>query len=367
MAISRSAKEMNIAVFQNLPPGGGKRVVYEQVKGLIKRGHHIDVYQLSSPHPDFCDLKSLACRVSDFKFSKHPNRLLADWQNFIPLRFLHKQIANIINHGNYDTALIHTDMYTESPFILRYLTIPNIYFCHELLRIGYEPELAFHESVGFAKTTYENITRKIRVALDKNNARSADKIITTSKFIQKKILSAYGKKAEVCYLGADLETFKPHGPKQNLVIFMGSKSHVGGYDFVREIQKKRNFKLIAYGFSQKGPDLNDDTALAKAYSGSLACLCVSINEPFGLKALESMACATPVLAVNEGGYRETVVDGVTGWLLPRDPRAFADKIKFLQSHPEIVAKMGKAGRKHVIDNFTWDRHVNRLLSLIHPG
>lgn len=358
---------MKIAVFQNLPPGGGKRTVYEQVKGLIKRGHVVDVYQLAHSNSNFCDLKSLGCPVHEFIFSKSGQRLVADWKNFVSLRILHHRIADQINRKQYDLALVHPDMYTESPYILRYLKMPNVYFCQELLRIGYEPELAFKDPVGILKSTYENLTRKIRVAIDKKNAQSAQKIITSSRFIQHKIWSAYTKPSFVCYLGVDPEIFKPYPAKRSKVIFIGSKTRIGGYDFVRHVSQLTKIEIIYYGFSPKGADINNDSVLAKAYSRAIACLCVSHNEPFGLKALESMACETPVLAVNESGYRETVIDNVTGWLLPHDPQTFVEKIKYLQKHPEVVKKMGKAGRDHVIKNFTWDSHVDRLLSLINPG
>lgn len=355
---------MNIAVFQNLPPGGGKRTIYEQVKGLIKRGHVVDVYQLAHSNSNFCDLKSLGCPVHEFVFSKSGQRLVADWKNFVSLRILHHRIADQINRKLYDLALVHPDMYTESPFVLRHLDVPNVYFCQELLRIGYEPELAFNEPVGFIKTTYENLTRKIRVAIDKKNAQSAQKIITTSHFIQRNVQSAYRKPSFVCRLGVDPKTFKPYPAKRSKVIFIGSKTSIGGYDFVQQISQLTNIEIISYGFSSKGADVNNDKTLAQAYSQSFACLCVSGNEPFGLKALESMACETPVLAVNEGGYRETVIDSVTGWLLTRDPKIFAAKINYLQKHPEVVKKMGKAGRDHVIKNFTWDRHIDQLEKIL---
>jgi glycosyltransferase involved in cell wall biosynthesis len=41
------------------------------------------------------------------------------------------------------------------------------------------------------------------------------------------------------------------------------------------------------------------------------------GEPFGLTPIEAQAAGTPALMVNEGGYRHTIEDGVTGRLLPR--------------------------------------------------
>jgi len=77
---------------------------------------------------------------------------------------------------------------------------------------------------------------------------------------------------------------------------------------------------------------------------------------FDKSILESMACETPVLAVNEGGYKETVVDGKTGYLLPRKAEKFSDKLLFLYSNKNKRNKMGKDARAHVIKNFTWERH-----------
>lgn len=50
-------------------------------------------------------------------------------------------------------------------------------------------------------------------------------------------------------------------------------------------------------------------------SGSIATIALSKNEDFGMVATESMACGIPVIAVDEGGYRETVVHHQTGLLI----------------------------------------------------
>lgn len=51
-------------------------------------------------------------------------------------------------------------------------------------------------------------------------------------------------------------------------------------------------------------------------AGAIATICVSKNEDFGMVAIESMSCGVPVIAVDEGGYRETMVAGETGYLIP---------------------------------------------------
>jgi len=64
-----------------------------------------------------------------------------------------------------------------------------------------------------------------------------------------------------------------------------------------------------------------DLELIERYRRAALCLLTSRLEPLGLTAMEAAACGTPVVAVCEGGYRETVVDGTTGLLADRDPEA----------------------------------------------
>jgi len=365
---------MKIAVFHNFPPGGGKRTVFEQVKGLINLGHVIDVYELSNPQSYFWDLSALKCRMFKFDFSlfaSHPpflTRLEKDWRNLFVLSKVHRKIAQLINNGGYNVALIHSDKYTESPFILRYLTIPHIYHCHEWLRLGYEKELAFTERVILPKKIYELLTRQIRKLVDKSNAKSAQTIITNSKFTQNNILTAYDRQAVICHSGVDTDIFRPFTHKKKHILFMGQKNFVGGYEFVQKffslLPPKIKPRLQSFGFPKGRPDIHNDHLLAQAYSSALATLCVSYNEPFGLKSIESMACGTPVLAVNEGGYPESVIDGKNGWLLPRNPDLFAQKIIQLIKYPEISVQTGKAARKHVVRNWTWKRHVDQLEEIL---
>ena len=51
------------------------------------------------------------------------------------------------------------------------------------------------------------------------------------------------------------------------------------------------------------------------------------NEDWGVVPLEAMASGAPVLAVDAGGPRESVIHNVTGWLLPPTPWAFAEQMR----------------------------------------
>lgn len=82
------------------------------------------------------------------------------------------------------------------------------------------------------------------------------------------------------------------------------------------------------------------------------------EEPFGIVALEAMACARPVIATRVGGLQGIVRDGVTGFLVPPgDPGALADRLAALLDDPARREAMGKAGREVVEREYTWDRIV----------
>jgi starch synthase len=105
--------------------------------------------------------------------------------------------------------------------------------------------------------------------------------------------------------------------------------------------------------------------------------CPSVYEPFGIVILEAMACEAPVVATATGGIPDVVEDGVTGLLVPFepntdrtapvDPDRFADdlagRVNELLGDPERAREMGRAGRRRVLERFTWGMVADRTLGL----
>ncbi len=111
-------------------------------------------------------------------------------------------------------------------------------------------------------------------------------------------------------------------------------------------------------------DMLEDPDLVSLYNEAAVFACPSVYEPFGIINLEAMACETPVVATRVGGIKEVVVDGETGLMVPPgDPVRLGKAITKIIEDPKLAAKMGKAGRKRVLQHFTWDRIAEKTLTL----
>jgi D-inositol-3-phosphate glycosyltransferase len=85
-------------------------------------------------------------------------------------------------------------------------------------------------------------------------------------------------------------------------------------------------------------------------------VCVPWYEPFGIAALEAMACGVPVVASAVGGFTDSIVNGTTGLLVPpRDPAALADAADALLADPAMRAAFGDAGVRRARRWYSWQR------------
>ncbi len=89
-----------------------------------------------------------------------------------------------------------------------------------------------------------------------------------------------------------------------------------------------------------------------------------VGEPFGQVIVQGMACAKPVVATDGGGVPESVVNGVTGLLVPMgDEHAMAHAIERLLLDPDAARRMGEAGRERVQDRFTVEQTTRRIMDV----
>ncbi len=83
-------------------------------------------------------------------------------------------------------------------------------------------------------------------------------------------------------------------------------------------------------------------------------------EPFGFAPLEASACGLPVVAVAEGGVRETVRDGVNGLLVDDDPEVVARAIERMLGDPAYASRLGTAGVEMVRREWSLPASIDRL-------
>ncbi|RAP48958.1 MAG: glycosyl transferase, partial [Methanosphaera sp. rholeuAM74] len=142
--------------------------------------------------------------------------------------------------------------------------------------------------------------------------------------------------------------------RDNYVLSVGTCIPPKGYDFlinsIAHIDKSQRPELVIIGNSsdegwvnylknlanEKDVDLDiltmiSDEELIRLYNKAKMVVYAPYLEPFGYVPLEAMACGTPVVAVKEGGIKETVIHNKTGLLTQRDEKAFARAITTLSS------------------------------------
>ena len=106
-----------------------------------------------------------------------------------------------------------------------------------------------------------------------------------------------------------------------------------------------------------------DEEVREMYANCYLTLFTAQNEDFGLAPLESMASGKPVIALNEGGPKETILNGVTGFLVD-DVERLAERMLYLVDHPEENMKMGRKGMEHVEKNFSPESFFARIDMII---
>jgi len=106
------------------------------------------------------------------------------------------------------------------------------------------------------------------------------------------------------------------------------------------------------------------TDLPPLYQRAALLVVPSIDEGFGLVAVEGQMCATPVIAANSGGLSDIVRNGQTGVLVPPlDPTTLAQAIDAMLRNPDRARELGAAGRVHALASFAPESAARRYAML----
>lgn len=103
-----------------------------------------------------------------------------------------------------------------------------------------------------------------------------------------------------------------------------------------------------------------DRELDALWRGAFAFVHPAPAEHFGIVLIEAMAHGLPVLAVDQGGPLEIVIDEITGALRPPDAAAFTDVIAQWAQHPARAVALGAAGRQRAESEFGINRFAKKF-------
>ena len=126
----------------------------------------------------------------------------------------------------------------------------------------------------------------------------------------------------------------------------------------------RSKKIAAeLGISHRVEFVGHSDNVVKFYQSADVFVHTALYEGFGMVITEALACGVPVVTSSEGGPREILSGDVGGFLVEPSLEKIAEKIVLLLCDPELRRRMGKAGRKRVIDKFSFAAYKRNLMQL----
>lgn len=206
----------------------------------------------------------------------------------------------------------------------------NICYCHTPLRPiwdMYDDYAASHKLGG--SLPYRLFVQWLR-RWDVASTKKIQYFIANSGHIAQRIEQAYGRASTVIYPPVRTEQFELYeGPREEYYMCPGRFVPYKKIDLViKAFARMPNKRLVltGEGWGEAGfaklaaghaniewLGYKSDAELVRLMQHAKACI-FAAKEDFGIMCVETQACGTPVLALDYGGYRETVVDGVTGYM-----------------------------------------------------
>jgi glycosyltransferase involved in cell wall biosynthesis len=400
---------MRIAVWHNLPSGGGKRALYYHVRGLVERGYSVEVWCPSTSDRNYLPLSEL---ITEHVLPIDTGQK-GKWVARVPLLGLHgdhlrqakaldehcRRCADEINRRDFDVLFANSSTIQAVSSIGRYVKAKKVLYLQEPNRWLYEatggglPWVAIPAATRswmrprYIRWFLWNLigTQRLRVLARDEwlNASAFDLILVNSYFSRETLLRVYGLDSTVCYLGVDTQLFVDRQyARENFVVGVGHLSPHKNVEFVIKAVAKIGVprprlvwiaNMVEDWYYEKMRSLAEshgvtfeararitDNELVDILNRATAMVYAPRLEPFGLAPLEANACGLPVVAVAEGGVRETIIDGVNGFLVQHQPQMMAHAIQRLAHDKDLAAQLSKNGSKIVQEKWSVNAAVERL-------
>ncbi|HJX12909.1 MAG TPA: glycosyltransferase [Dehalococcoidales bacterium] len=361
--------------------GGMSVYIRELARELGRRGHTVDVYtRVHDPNdPLVIDLGEGARLIHLLAGEQEKIHKLAVY-SYLPDFACHLENFRKNNDLHYDLVFSH---YWLSGWVGRYLQlwwqVPHVIMFHTL---G-----AVKNAIGIGEDAPE-----LRIVTERDSVQNCQRVIVATEREKAELIRYYGAspdRVSVVPCGVNLETFRPvdrEAARQKLglsddkiLLFVGRIDPLKGADrLLRALPRLGNtgsLRLVIIGGDEysrneveklrklaAGLGIADRVTfqgivkqdrLPYFYSAADVCVVPSYYESFGLVALESLACGTPVVASDVGDLRNIIRPGETGYVVSENtPAALADRIARLLSRPPRDTDAALAIRESV-KSFGW--------------
>jgi glycosyltransferase involved in cell wall biosynthesis len=230
------------------------------------------------------------------------------------------------------------------------------------------------------ESIYRNLMLPIYAWIEKWLISSCNRLTVVSPSLGDEFRKHYGIQSNVIFNAVDPDIFRPSKTiiKEKAILYTGRIGLGKGLMDIVNVgaRLKRSHPNVKIFLIGNGPEkkrierrlkidcLNQikiishlsHQELIKFYQKSIVYIHPSVYEGLPTSILEAMACELPVVATNVSGIPEEVDNGITGYMFqPGDIQGFYDRIVELLEDKDKQKSFGKAGRKKVLANFTWER------------
>jgi glycosyltransferase involved in cell wall biosynthesis len=229
---------------------------------------------------------------------------------------------------------------------------PNIWYCYTPVRAFYDLYPTFLFRFGFLPRQLFRLWVYLHRIFDQRSVRHIDRIIAISMNVQKRILKYHNRGAETIYPPVDTSLYRcsEYGnfwlsvnrlypekridlqieafrrvPDEHLVIVGGYSTGDHAATYAKNICLDLPSNVIVRG-EVTGEEITDLYARCKAH------ICTALDEDYGLTPLEAMASGKAVVAVEEGGFLETVTTK-TGIFVRPEPDSLSKAIQIVSKNP----------------------------------